>query len=149
MEVILKETIERVGEIGDVLKVKTGFYRNYLAPNGLAVKATKGNLKTLEQEKEIILKKKEEARQNLMTAAEKLNDAEIVITKKVGEEGKLFGTVTSGDIVQKIKDDFDADIDKKKVHLEEHIKFVGTYDLTINFAADIKTPIKVIVKAEE
>jgi large subunit ribosomal protein L9 len=149
MKLILNESVDGLGEIGDLVEVKSGYARNFLFPKKLAREATRGNLKILEQEKEIIEKKKTEQREKLMSLAEKIKGKEITILKKVGEEGKLFGTVTHVDIADALKKDFDIEISKKMVVLPEHIKFIGIYDVPINVGHGTQEVVKVTVDREE
>lgn len=150
MKIILKNTVENLGQIGDVVNVKDGYFRNYLAPKNLAVKATKGELTTLEEQRKKIEKIKEEQRAKNASVLEKLNLAEIEIAKKVGEEGKLFGTVTAHDIQVILKDNLDIDIDRKRIHLKEHIKLIGNYEIPIDVFEGEKAILKIsVVKNEE
>ncbi|MDR2456871.1 MAG: 50S ribosomal protein L9 [Clostridiales Family XIII bacterium] len=148
MKVILSETIQGVGEIGEVISVKDGYYRNFLEPKHLAKAATKGNLKTLEQEKDLINKKRAEQREKFKSISERIDGKEFAFYNKAGKEGKLFGTVTPKEIAELIEKEFGIKMDKKKIHLPEHIKFVGEYDILIDFSKEIKPKIKIIVKDE-
>jgi large subunit ribosomal protein L9 len=149
MKVILLEDVASLGEHGDVVTVKDGYARNLLIPKGLAHEATKANLKAIEQQREKIEKKKEEKRKALQSLSENLQGKELVIVKKAGDEGRLFGTVTAADIADKIKEVLDLDIDKKHIVLGEHIKVVGVYDIAIKPAHDFETTIKITVEPEE
>jgi large subunit ribosomal protein L9 len=124
MEIILKETVDNLGQEGDVVKAKPGYARNYLIPKKIAVLANKANLAQLEQERAAIDSRKE--RQNLETEAltKKLAGTTVTIKQRVGEENRLFGSVSSGDIAEKLAE-IGIEIDKKKILLAEPIKAIG------------------------
>ena len=137
MEVILREAVEKLGHPGDIVKVSAGYARNFLLPRGIAYEATAGNKKRIAQEK-ATLEAAENARR---TAAEefaaKIEPISLTFAARVGEEGKLFGSVTSGDIV--------AQLEAQGVHLSEPIKALGVYKGGIKLHADVRPEIKVWV----
>jgi len=124
MELILKKTMETLGEEGDIVKVKPGYARNYLIPKNIAVIANKTNLAQLAQEKAAIEARREKQRQDAETLSKKITGAVITIEHRVGEEDKLFGSVTSADIAEKLAE-IDIRIDKKNILLPEPIKTLG------------------------
>ena len=124
MELILKKTVDTLGEEGDIVQVKPGFGRNYLIPKKMAVIANKANLTLLEQEKAVIETRKEKQRQEAETQSKKISGTSITIEHRVGEEDKLFGSVTAADIAEKLAE-LDIQIDKKNILLPESIKTLG------------------------
>jgi len=146
MEVILTRDVEKLGKRGDVVNVSAGYARNFLFPKKLAEEATPKNIKKWEKEKEIIELKEEEMRAELQTKAEKIRNLALEIEAKAGEGGRLFGSVTAGDIAEAIKEITGEEIDRKKIQLEEPIKSLGTFPLKIKFSPDVVSEITVIVK---
>ncbi len=149
MKVILLKELKGKGGEGDVIEVARGYANNYLLTQGYAVKATKGNLKQLEQRKKNIAKREEVRIANANELAEKLNDAKINVIAKVGEEGQLFGSVTSSKIADAINSALDVEIDKHHVELRKPIKAVGEYPVEISVYRDIKATVNVVVVGEE
>ncbi|HHK60364.1 MAG TPA: 50S ribosomal protein L9 [Desulfobacterales bacterium] len=130
MEIILKETIDTLGQIGDVVTVKPGYARNYLLPKGLAVPATKANLALLAQQKAAIEARRQKQQQEAEALAAKLADATVVIEQRVGDEDRLFGSVTAADIAGKLAE-LGIEIDKKQILLDEPIKTLGEKEVTV------------------
>ncbi len=147
MRVILRENVGNLGNRGDIKEVKKGYAINYLFPKNLAYPATDNNLKTLEIEKKRLEKKEEKLKQEMEQLKEKIETASCNITAKVGEDDKLFGAVTSQDIIDKLKT-LGINIDKKQLEIEEPIKKLGVYHLTVKVHPDIKADLKVWVIKE-
>ncbi len=147
MKVILRKDVKGLGKSGDVVNVKDGYARNYLIPNGLAYRFTEGYKKQVENEIKQNNKKLERKREEFKKLAKQLETVSLTITKKAGEEDKLFGSVTSADISEALKKE-GFSIDKKYIVLTEPIKKLGTYDVKIHFFEDIETTIKVWVVSE-
>ena len=145
MKVILLKELKGRGGEGDVIDVAAGFANNYLLTQGYAVKATKGNLKQLEQRKNNIAKREAVRIADANALAEKLNASKVFVAAQVGEEGQLFGSVTGAMIADAIKADLDIEIDKRRVELGKPIKVAGEYDVTISLYRTIKATIKVLV----
>lgn len=147
MKVILKQDVEKLGKIGDIVKVAPGYGRNYLVPRKFAVEATPGNIKVIEIEK--VSKAKRDHRDKAAAAllAQEIVKLTVTIRRKTGEEGSLYGSVTAMDIA-----DFlithKIDIDKRKIQLEDPIKAVGEYQVSIRLHRDVTVPVKVIVEPE-
>jgi len=148
MEVVLKEDIFNLGKMGEVVRVKDGYARNYLLPRGLVLVANKKNLKGLEHEQRVIAAKKERTLSSAQSLSEKLSAVSIRIPAKVGEEGKLFGSVTNLHI-EKALSEIGHTIERRKIHLAEPIKNVGEYEVPIRLANDVTANIKVSVVSEE
>ena len=148
MEVVLKEDIFNLGKMGDVVRVKDGYARNYLLPRGLVLMANKKNLKALEHEKRVIAAKRERVLSTAQSLSDKLSAVSLKISARVGEEGKLFGSVTNIHI-EKALSEIGHSIERRKIHLTEPIKNVGDYQVPIRLANDVTANIKVTVVSEE
>jgi len=144
MELILKETIDTLGEEGDIVKVKNGYGRNYLIPQQKAVLATKANLAILAQEKSSIEARKKRQREDAETLIKKISGATVIIEQRTGEEDRLYGSVTTADIAEKLTD-LGFDIDKKKILLDEPIKTLGEKIVPIKIGYQQVAEIKVEV----
>lgn len=146
MQVILKETIDTLGEEGDVVKVKDGYARNYLLPKNLAAAATVGNIAVLAKQKAAIEARKKEQRAVAESMAKKLAEATVTIAQRTGDDGKLFGSVTAGDIAAKLAE-AGIEIDKKKLLLDEPIKTLGSRTIQVKVGYQVKAEVKVEVVA--
>ncbi|OHB71674.1 MAG: 50S ribosomal protein L9 [Planctomycetes bacterium RBG_16_41_13] len=148
MELLLTKNIDTLGRIGDVVKVKKGYARNYLLPRGMATYVTEGNLKQLEKaKKKIEIHLKEEC-ERLREILETISNAVCRIPAKVNEEGRLFGSVTSVHIADVLKKQ-GIPIDVDMIKLENPIKECGEYDVAVVLSAEMKTTCKVQVVNEE
>ena len=148
MELILKKTVETLGEEGDIVKVKPGYARNYLIPKKMAVLANKANLAQLEQEKASIEARREKQRQEAESLSKKIAGAVITIKHRVGEEDKLFGSVTAADISEKLAE-MDIQIDKKNILLSEPLKTLGEFNVPVKVGYQMTSDITVQVAALE
>jgi len=144
MQVILKEDVHNLGKAGELVKVKPGYGRNFLIPQGKAVIATAGNVKQIEHEKKLIAAKQVQLGKDSQAMADKLASVEVQIERQAGEEDKLFGSVTSRDIEDALKEK-GITIDHKKVHLAEPINTIGYHTVEIRLGAGITGKIKVVV----
>jgi len=144
MELILKKTVESLGEEGEIVKVKSGYARNYLIPKKMAVLANKANLNLLEQEKATIEARREKQRQEAESLSKKISGTIINIKHRVGEEDKLFGSVTAADISEKLAE-MNIQIDKKNVLLAEPIKALGEIIVPIKVGYQMTSEITVQV----
>ena len=144
MQVILKEDVHNLGKAGELVKVKPGFGRNYLIPQGKAVVATAGNVKQIEHEKKLIAAKQVQLGKDAQAIADKLASMEVQIERQAGEEDKLFGSVTSRDIEAALKDK-GVTIDHRKVHMPEPIKTIGYHTVEIKLGTGVTGKIKVVV----
>jgi len=144
MEVILRHAVENLGKPGDVVKVKNGYARNYLLPHNLAYEATPGNLKRIEQEKARLEAAESQRRGSAQDVATKLEQVSLTFSARVGEEGKLFGSVTAADIAQQLEQQ-GFHIEKRQIDLHEPIKSLGVYRVPVRLHADVKPEIRVWV----
>jgi large subunit ribosomal protein L9 len=147
MEVILKEDIVNVGKIGEVVRVRDGYARNYLLPRGLVLIANKKNLKTFEHHKKIVGDQKEKIMRNAKAVGDQLAAVSLVIPMKVGEEGKLFGSVTNMQIEKALKAK-GLNVDRRKIHLDAPIKSAGDYEVPIRLSANLTVPLKLSVVSD-
>ncbi len=147
MEVILRQAVDNLGHPGDVVVVSPGFARNYLLPRGIAYQATEGNKKRISQEKARLEAAEAERRSAAEGVAKQLEEVSITFSARVGEEGKLFGSVTSADIVEQLEAQ-GFTIEKRQVELGEPIKTLGVYRIPIRLHADVHPEIKVWVIAQ-
>ncbi len=145
MKVILKEDVKDLGEMGSIVDVKIGYGRNYLIPRNLAVEANTKNVRQFEHEKKNILVKARKVRQSMQDVADQISKMTLTIEAQAGEEDKLFGSVTSKDIAEAITLQ-GVEIDKRKVILEEPIKRLGSYEVTVKIHKDVTASVKVEVK---
>lgn len=147
MKVILKEDVKKLGNMGEIVTVADGFARNYLVPKGLAVEASSKNMKSLEHAQKVIQEKAKKVKESLQEFAARLSKVTLIMKAKAGEEGKLFGSVTSMDIAEQLKNE-GIEIDKKKIILEEPIKRLGNFTVGIHLHADINSQITLQVVEE-
>ena len=146
MEVILKKDVKGTGKAGDVVKVSDGFARNKLIPGGLAVEATPANRKAIEREKEKAAEKYAAEKAAAEDLARRLEDKIVVVKTKVGDNGRLFGAITSMDIAGAIKEQTGEEIDKRKVILSKPIKETGVETVEIKLFQDVNA--KVVIRIE-
>ena len=144
MEVILRQAVESLGKPGDVVKVSNGYARNYLLPHGVAFEATPGNLKRIQLERDRLEAAENERREAAQAQATKLEQVQLTFSARVGDEGKLFGSVTSADVAQQLEAQ-GFHIEKRQIDLHEPIKALGVYRIPIRLHADVKPEIRVWV----
>jgi large subunit ribosomal protein L9 len=144
-QVILLQDVENVGAKGTVVDVSKGYLRNYLVPRKLAQPATKGLLEQARQATEAAQRAQAQAAEAAQQSAEVLNRTVITIAQQAGDDGRLFGSVTAQDIVDAIKDARGLEIDRRKVHLEEPIRNVGTYQVGVDIGDGATANVKTIV----
>lgn len=149
MKVILLKELKGKGGEGDVIDVARGYANNYLLTQGYAVLATKGNLKQLEQRKNNIAKREEARIANAEALKAKLDELKVVVDAQVGEEGQLFGSVTSTMVADAIQAAVDTEIDKRRVELGKPIKVAGVHPVTVSLYRDIKATVQVVVGRED
>ena len=146
MEVILKQDVKGTGKAGQIVKVSDGFARNKLIPSGVAIEATPANKKAFEREQAKLAEKLAQERAEAETFAAKLRGRGVVVKTKVGDNGKLFGSITSIDIAQAIQEQTGEEIDRRKIILDKPIKEVGETEVEIKVFQDISARVKVRVE---
>ena len=144
MEIILRQAIENLGHPGDVVTVKNGYARNFLLPRGFAYEATAGNRKRIEQERQRLEQAEEQRRGTASELATKLEQVSLTFSARVGDEGKLFGSVTASDIAHQLEAQ-GFSIEKRQIELHEPIRALGVYRVLIRLHADVHPEIKVWV----
>lgn len=148
MKVILKQDVKGLGKKESLVEVSDGYARNFLFPKALAVEANPVNINVMKTKKEAENSKKEREVAQAKALAEKLKGITVVIRTKSGENGKLFGSITSKDIADKLKSSFNLDIDKKKINLNDAIKTLGTTEVDIKVYPEISARITVKIEQE-
>ena len=144
MEIILRQAIENLGHPGDVVTVKNGYARNFLLPRGFAYEATPGNLKRIAAERGRLEAAENERRETASELAKRLEEVQLTFSARVGEEGKLFGSVTSADIAEQLAAQ-GFTIEKRLIDLHDPIKALGVYRVPVKLHADVKPEIRVWV----
>ena len=147
MKVVLKKTIDKLGNVGDVVTVADGYARNYLIPRDLATRADASKIKLIEHERRVIRAREEKAIKETQELARRIEDVSCTISAKAGEEDRLFGSVSGSDIALAL-DEAGVRIDKKNVQLEEPIKELGVYSVPIDLGRGITARLKVWVVRE-
>ena len=146
MKVILSKDVQGTGKAGEVKDVADGYARNYLIPRKLAIPATGGALKNVEQRKAAEQKKAAAEEASARALADRLTSAPVVLTAKVGDQGRLYGSITSGDIADQLSAHLGQPIDKRKIELDEPIRQLGTFDVTIRLHRTVSASVKVDVQ---
>ena len=144
IQLVLQHDVDNVGKSGDLVKVRPGYARNYLLPRSLAVPATTAQVNRIAHEKAVALAKGEKLRKESKDIAEKLSGLTIKLARAVGDDGKLFGSVTTKEIEAAIKAQGFL-VDRKKMHLAEPIKALGTYEIPLKLVSDVTAILKVEV----
>ncbi len=147
IQVILRQDVDKVGKTGELVRVRPGFARNYLLPRQLAVAATDAAVHRIEHERAVAIIRTEKARREAQASADRLSALPIRIVQKVGEDGRLFGSVTTKDIETALKAQ-GVVVDRRKIELAEPIKAVGSYQIPIKLVSDVSAILKVEVVAK-
>ncbi len=150
MKLILKQSVSNLGEAGEVVTVKAGYGRNYLIPQGLAYVASDANLARIEEEQ---ARAQERRRRDLLEAGRRAAQVEVLsltFAERAGEDGKLFGSVTAADVVERANasGELDFELDKKAIQMDEPIKAIGTFEVPVRLHADVEVSISVEVAPE-
>ncbi|MCX7876923.1 MAG: 50S ribosomal protein L9 [Melioribacteraceae bacterium] len=147
MKVILRKNFDQLGKVGDIVNVKDGYARNYLIPRQIAYQATEGNIRALEEEKKQIQKREAKELEEAQKLALELEKVSVTIPVKVGEEDKIFGTVTNQMIADALKEK-GFDIDKRKIEITEQIKSLGIYTVAVKLHTNVTAAVKTWVVRE-
>jgi large subunit ribosomal protein L9 len=148
MKVILKENIDTLGHIGDIVKVAPGYARNYLIPKGFAIEATTRNAKALEHAKRQMEYKKNKVKEQAQNLASKIEALTIVLVHQAGEGDKLFGAVTNMELAENLKNQ-GIEIDRKKIVLADPIKHLGEFSASVKIHPEVTATLKVVVNRAE
>ena len=149
MKVILSKDVQGTGKAGEVKDVADGYARNYLIPRKLAIPASGGALKNVEAKKASEQKKAAAEEATARALADRLTRAPVVLTAKVGDQGRLYGSITSGDIAEQLSAQLGQPIDKRKIELDEPIRQLGTFEITIRLHRAVSAAVKVDVQRAE
>ena len=149
MKVILVEDMPKLGEVGDVVEVADGYARNYLIPQGIAVVATEGTLKQVENLKRQEARRRERLRGDALAFREQLDGLTLVFKAKVGETGRLYGSITSSDIAERIAEVTGREVDRRKILLDNPLKELGSFQIPIRLLPDVTAQVTVVVEGEE
>ena len=147
VQVILRDDVANLGKIGDVVRVKPGYARNFLLPRGLAVEANPKNLRVLEHQKRVIAAKAEREHKSAEAAAQRVEGLKITVRARAGEDGRLFGSVTNMDI-ERLLADKGVHVDRRRIALEEPIKALGTYTITVQVGRAVRAAVELTVEPE-
>jgi large subunit ribosomal protein L9 len=147
MEIILRADVQHVGKVGEVVKVKDGYARNYLLPKGLAYPATEANKKKIAYEGERLTRQQAAEKSAAETEAGRLAGVQITFTVKVGEEDKLFGSVTASDIQRKLEE-MGIHVEKRKIDLPEPIRELGEFNIGVKIHPEVRPEVRVTVVRE-
>jgi large subunit ribosomal protein L9 len=149
VHVLLIQDVPGLGKVGDVKKVADGYGRNYLIPRGLAKPATAGELKQVEQHKRAAVKQAAHDLADAQAVAKRLEGLTLTFSARAGEGTKLYGSITSGDIAERLSQKLERDFDRRKIHLEESLRQLGTHEVTIRLTHDLAPTITVIIEREQ
>jgi large subunit ribosomal protein L9 len=147
MDVLLREDVENLGLRGEVVRVRLGFGRNYLLPQGLAIEATAGNKRMIDEQRRLLAKREDREKLSAQGEAGKLEGLELVFDRRVGDHGLLYGSVTALDIAEALKERGIA-VERRKIRLKDHIKEVGEYEVVVKLHRDVSPAIKIKVRKE-
>jgi large subunit ribosomal protein L9 len=147
MEVLLREDVDHLGHRGQVVRVRSGYGRNYLLPQGLAIEATPGNKRQITEQRRVLEKRETRERATAEGQADTLNGLELVFERRAGEHGILYGSVTSMDIAAALKE-HGYEIERRRISLREAIKEIGEYDVAIKLHREVNPTVRVLVRKE-
>lgn len=147
VQVILRDDVPNLGKIGDVVRVKPGYARNFLLPRGLAVEANPKNLRMLEHHKRVITAKADREHKSAETSAKRLEGLQLTVRARAGEEGRLFGSVTNMD-VERLLAEKGFQVDRRRIALDEPIKQLGTFPITVQVGRTVRATVQLTVEAE-
>ncbi len=145
MKIILREDVEKVGDAGTLQTVKSGYARNYLIPKGLAIAATEGELKLFEHNQGVKAKKIERQEKQLQSLGDKIAKVHLTFEARAGEGGRLFGSVTSAEIAERLSAEAGEEIDRRKVTLSEPIRATGDYQVAVHLVGKLQPRLRVTV----
>lgn len=148
MRVILKQDVKKLGKQGDIVNVAEGYGRNFLIPRGMAVEASKANLRSLEHRKTVQEEKAQKEEREAQELAERLSELEIVIKAKTGEAGRLFGSVTAQDVADAVGEAAGIELDKRRVELPDPIKTLGQYMIPVKLFQGVAAEVAVKVVSQ-
>ncbi len=149
MEIILLENISKLGKIGEVVKVKDGYARNFLLSQGKALRSNKKNLEIVSKKKEELNKKDNEIKKQFIKISEKINKKIIIVKKETKENGELYASIKPKEIVSLIDKNFQVKVEPSSIELKKEINSVGKFEIQLNFHADVKSSINIEIKKHQ
>lgn len=149
MKIVMREDVEKVGDKGTVQSVSDGFARNYLIPKGFAVLATPGEMKTVAQNEKVQARKIAKQEEQLQSLSDKIDGQRLAFTARASDQGRLFGSVTSGDIAERLEAQIGEAVDRRKIVLDEAIRSTGEHRVTVHLVGRLRPEVIVKVTAEE
>jgi large subunit ribosomal protein L9 len=148
MKLVLTHDVPKVGKVGDIKEVADGYARNFLLPRGMAVEATSGQLKRLQEQRVQEKKREDKNRSELQALADRLQGATVTFTMRVGEGGKLYGSISSKDVGDALEEQAKIVVDRRRVELDEPIRTLGTHQVAVHVAGDLRPLVTVVVQEE-
>jgi large subunit ribosomal protein L9 len=148
MKIILRTDVPKLGEKGTVHTVADGYARNYLIPQGMAILATPGELKVVANNQKVAERKIARQEEQLQSLADKISGQKLTFTANTGEQGRLYGSITAGDVAEKLSEVVGQEIDRRKVVLEDPIRSVGEHNVTVHLVGKLRPQVTVIVVSE-
>jgi len=148
VEVILRDDVQHLGKMGDVVRVKPGYARNFLLPRGLAVEANRRNLSVLEHQKRVITAKGAREKKSAEAVAARLAGLRLTVRARVGEGGRLFGSVTNLDLERMLAERGFA-VDRRRIRLADPIKELGTFPIAVQVGRDVQATVELTIEAED
>ncbi|HEX9015139.1 MAG TPA: 50S ribosomal protein L9 [Chloroflexota bacterium] len=149
MKVVLTQEVKGLGQAGQVKEVADGYARNYLLPKGLATIATSGAIKEVEQKQVAERKRQDKLDQEMRSFGSKLDGTTVTLRSKVGEGGKLYGSITTSDVAEALERQAGESVDKRKIEIEEPIRHVGEYKIPVRLSRNVTANINLVVQGEE
>jgi len=148
MKVVLRKDVEKLGDAGSVQSVKDGYARNYLIPQGFAVLATPGELKTVAENQKVRDRKTLRQEQELQSLADRISGQRLAFVARAGDQGRLYGSITAGDIADRLTEVVGQEIDRRKVVLDDQIRSVGEHAVSVHLVGKLRPQLTVVVSAE-
>jgi large subunit ribosomal protein L9 len=149
MKVILREEVAGLGAPGAVVEVAPGYARNYLLPRKLAIEATRGNLRNLDQVQRMVQRRQNRLAQSASGIANRLGEINLVMRARSGEDGRLYGSVTTTDISEALQERFEMEVDKRKIEIPEPIRVVGSHEVKVRLHPEVEATLTVTVEPED
>ena len=148
MKIVLRQDVPKLGEAGSVQQVANGYARNYLIPQGLAVVATPGELKVAANNQAVLARKIAKQEQQQQSLADRIDGQRLEFTARAGDQGRLYGSITAGDVAERLSAAINHEIDRRKVVLDEPIRTVGEHGVTVHLVGRLRPQVRVIVHGE-
>ncbi len=148
MKIVLRQDVPKLGEAGTIQTVADGYARNYLIPQGMAVLATVGEIKTAEHNLKVRERKVARQEEALQSHADKIEGTRLEFTALAGDQGRLFGSITSNDIAEQLKEKTGEDVDRRKIQLTDPLRTVGEHEVEIHIVGRLRPKVLVVIEAE-